>query len=56
VIGRHTALGDAILTCEIFLKQISLLSAQGTVTLADARDAARATYLARVSDSLYSRA
>jgi DNA polymerase III subunit epsilon len=56
VTGRHTALGDAILTCEILLKQISLLSAQGTVTLADARDAARATYLARVSDSLYSRA
>ncbi len=53
VIGRHTALGDAILTCEIFLKQISLLSAQATVTLADAREAARATYLARVSDSLY---
>lgn len=54
VVGRHTALGDAILTGEIFLKQVSLLSAQGLHTLGDAREAARQSYLARVSDSLYS--
>lgn len=56
VVGRHTALGDAILTAEIFLKQLRLLAAQGLVTLGEARDAARSTYLARRSESLYSRA
>ncbi len=56
VVGRHTALGDAILTGEIFLKQLRLLAARGFVTLGETRDAARSTYLARRSDSLYSRA
>jgi DNA polymerase III subunit epsilon len=56
VVGRHTALGDAILTGEIFLKQLRLLAAQGFVTLGEAREAARSTYLARRSGSLYSRA
>lgn len=55
VIGRHTALGDAILTGEIFLKLLRLLVAQGVVTLRDAREAARRTYQARVSNSLYTR-
>jgi DNA polymerase III subunit epsilon len=53
VVGRHTALGDAILTGEIFLKQARLLAAQGLHTLGDVREAARQTYLARVSGSLY---
>jgi DNA polymerase-3 subunit epsilon len=56
VVGRHTALGDAILTGEIFLKQLRLLAAQGFVTLGETRVAARSTYLARRSESLYSRA
>jgi DNA polymerase III subunit epsilon len=55
VIGRHTALGDAILTGAIFLKQSRLLAAQGLRTLGDVREAARRTYFARVSDSLYAR-
>ena len=55
VIGRHTALGDAILTGEIFVKQSRLLAAQGLRTLGDVREAARRTYFARVSDSLYAR-
>jgi DNA polymerase-3 subunit epsilon len=55
VVGRHTALGDAILTGEIFLKQCRLLAARGLRTLGEARDAARHTYLARVSNSLYTR-
>jgi DNA polymerase-3 subunit epsilon len=54
VVGRHTALGDALLTGEIFLRQLRLLAAQGLVTLGDARGAARSTYLARMSRSLYS--
>jgi DNA polymerase-3 subunit epsilon len=53
VLGRHTALGDAILTGEIFLRQAPLLAAQGLTTLAAVRAAAQRTYLARVSDSLY---
>ena len=55
VVGRHTALGDAILTGEIFLKQARLLAEQGLVTLGQVREAARRTYLARVSESLYTR-
>jgi DNA polymerase-3 subunit epsilon len=53
VVGRHTALGDAMLTGEIFLKQSSLLAAQGLRTLGDVREATRRTFLARVSGSLY---
>ena len=56
VIGRHTALGDAILTAEIFLRQLRLLAAQELVTLGRARRAARSTYLARLSEARYSRA
>ena len=48
VIGRHTALGDAILTGKIFLKLIPLLAAQGITTLQDAREASRHTPYARV--------
>ena len=53
VVGRHTALGDAILTGEIFLKQTRLLAEQGLVMLGQVREAARSTYLAQVSGSLY---
>jgi len=56
VIGRHTALGDAILTGEIFLGQLRLLLAQGMTTFGEARAAAQRTYAARKSESLYSRA
>ena len=49
VIGRHTALGDAIITGEIFLKMIPLLAEQDIHTLRQAREAAARTYYARVS-------
>jgi DNA polymerase III subunit epsilon len=48
VIGRHTALGDAIVTGEVFLKMIPLLAEKGVRTLKDARDAAEKTFYARV--------
>jgi DNA polymerase-3 subunit epsilon len=48
VIGRHTALGDALLTGEIFLKLLPLLAGRGISTLGEALDASRETYYARL--------
>ncbi len=48
VIGRHTALGDAMVTAEVFQKMIPLLVDLGIETLGQAREAAQKTYYARV--------
>ena len=48
VIGRHTALGDAIVTAEVFLRLIPLLADKGIHTLGQAREAAQETYYARL--------
>ena len=48
VVGRHTAVGDAILTGEIFLKMIPLLARRGIVTLRQAREASLRTSYARI--------
>jgi len=49
IVGRHTALGDAIVTGEILLKLIPLLEAHGIDTLADALAAAAQSPFAKVA-------
>ncbi len=49
VIGRHTSLGDAILTGEVFLKLIPLLAEQGIFTLEQAHQVSQKTYQARIT-------
>lgn len=47
--GRHTALADAILTGEVFLRLLPLLEKQGIHTLHEAREAAEKTWYARIN-------
>ena len=48
VIGRHTALGDALVAGEVFLKLVGLLADQGILTLRQALEAAEKTYFSRI--------
>jgi DNA polymerase-3 subunit epsilon len=48
VVARHTALGDALVTGEVFLRMIPLLEARGIRTLREAREASQRTMHAKV--------
>ena len=48
VIGRHTALGDALLAGDIFLRLLPLLAERGILTLGQALAASRETFYARL--------
>ncbi len=48
VLGRHTALGDAMVTAEVWLRLIPLLDEMGIRTVRQAREAAQKTYYARL--------
>ena len=48
VIGRHTAMGDALVTAEIFAHMIPLLAEKGILTVGQAREEAQKTYYARI--------
>jgi DNA polymerase-3 subunit epsilon len=55
VVGRHSALGDALVTGEIFIRLLRILRQQGIDTVGQAREAARRTYHARVDKARYGR-
>jgi DNA polymerase III subunit epsilon len=49
IVGRHTALGDAIVTAEVLIKLLPLLQAQGIHTLEDALQVSAASPYAKLS-------
>ncbi|MEN8686042.1 MAG: exonuclease domain-containing protein [Desulfuromonadales bacterium] len=49
IVGRHTALGDALVTAEVLLKLIPLLEAQGIMTLDDALRASSQSRFTKIS-------
>jgi DNA polymerase-3 subunit epsilon len=49
ILGRHTALGDARVTAEVFARMLPLLQAKGIATLDQALEASRQTGFARLS-------
>lgn len=48
IIGRHTALGDALVTAEVLLKLIPILESMGIKTLKEAQEATSKTYYSNI--------
>jgi DNA polymerase-3 subunit epsilon len=53
VTGRHSALGDALVTGEVLLRLLPLLEARGVRTLGEALTASQATLHARLDRRMY---
>jgi DNA polymerase-3 subunit epsilon len=41
IVGRHTAVGDSLVTAQIFVRLLDLMDARGITTLGDALDASK---------------
>lgn len=55
VVGRHSALGDAVTTAEVFLRLVAVAADRGIATLGQALAASRSTLHARRDRALYER-
>lgn len=55
VVGRHSALGDALVTAEVFLRLVRLLEQRGTTTLGEVLETSRTTLQARLDRSRHAR-
>jgi DNA polymerase-3 subunit epsilon len=53
VVARHSALGDALVTGEVFLRLMTLMQQQGSQTLGDVVRASRRTLQSKLDSKLY---